>query len=100
MDEENIIKLLSKFKNRIKIFHDDENDMLKDILKSSEKTLKNAIGCSDLKDDSFVNLLLIRAMYVFNDQGEYFFENYRSEINDVALNYGGNANDIQEPTKE
>lgn len=85
--------LLPKLKERLKIFHDEEDKALIDIIKSAKSTLKNAIGFDlDAENDAYITLVIIRAMYVYNDAAEYFFENYRSEINDVILNFGGDEN--------
>ena len=83
--------LLPKLKARLKIFHSEEDEMLTSIIGSAKSTLKNVTGFSS-EDEAYINLIIIRAMYVYNDAAEYFFENYRSEINDVILNFGGNEN--------
>lgn len=91
--------LLKKLKQRLKIFHTEEDENLKDILKESNQTLINVTGFDDATNDAYLSLLIKRAIYDYNDQGEYFFENYRSEINDVILNHDGGDNDVdEEPT--
>lgn len=82
-------KLLAMLKQRLRIFHNDEDEMLKDILDGSVELITQFTGVTDLSNATFRNLVLTRGMYVFNDQAEYFFENYRAEINDLALEAGG-----------
>lgn len=92
--------LLKKLKRRLKIFHDEEDENLKDILTESNQILINAMGFEDGTDSAYVSLLIKRAMYDYNDQGEYFFENYRSEMNDVILNHSGGDEDVDEKPTE
>lgn len=92
--------LLKKLKQRLKIFHTEEDENLKDILNGANQTLVNVMGFEDETDNAYLSLLIKRAMYDYNDQGEYFFENYRSEINDVILNHGGGDDVVDEKPTE
>lgn len=83
------LALLKMLKNRLRIFHGEEDEMLRDILDASVEVVTQFTGVTNLENATYRNLILTRAMYVFNDQAEFFFENYRTEINDLALMDGG-----------
>lgn len=84
-------KLLDALKESLKLFHDEEDERLKGILDASVELITDFTGVSDLKNATYRELIIARAMYVFNDQGEYFFDNYRAEINDLALKTGAKS---------
>ncbi|MCW0953250.1 phage gp6-like head-tail connector protein [Weissella ceti] len=84
-------KLLDALKEALKLFHDEEDERLKAILDASVELITDFTGVKSLANATYRELIIARAMYVFNDQGEYFFDNYRAEINDLALKTGAES---------
>lgn len=79
-------KYLNLFKQRMKIYHDSEDELLNFILEASKQDIFNKIGQVDLMGDNRVlELIFDRARYVYNDSSEYFSDNFQSEILDLAF---------------
>ena len=64
--------LLGTFKERMKIFHDAEDENLSRMF-------------FDLSDSRAEELVLERARYLYNDQVEFFFTNFQGEILELSL---------------
>lgn len=97
-DEFTSEKLLDALKESLKIFHEEEDSRLKGILDAAVELITDFTGITNLNNATYRELIISRAMYVFNDQGEFFFENYRAEINDLALKIGATDYVGQEKT--
>lgn len=80
-----IEELLTKFKNRMKISHNIEDDALKDILEASIEDITIKCGQFDINTNNRARELVIeRSRYVYNDSLEYFDDNFVSSI--LSLN--------------
>lgn len=77
--------LLGAFKERMKIFHDAEDENLSRMLTSSEEAIFDLTGAIDLSDSRTEELVLERARYLYNDQVEFFFANFQGEILELSL---------------
>lgn len=89
-------KLLKAYKARMHIFHNSEDDNLKDILKSSMNEIKRMTGSDDISIPGIRNLVLERSRYVYNDAAEYFEDNFQSQIIGVSLVVSEKAGDFDE----
>ncbi|KXU14602.1 putative phage protein [Streptococcus oralis] len=77
--------LLEAFKERMRIFHDGEDANLSRMLESSDEAVERLVGESDSSDPQVRELILERARYVYNDQVEFFYENFKADILALAL---------------
>lgn len=77
--------LLRAFKERMKIFHDAEDDNLSRMLTSSEKAILDLTDSFDASDSRVEELILERSRYLYNDQVEFFFANFQGEILELSL---------------
>lgn len=85
-------QLLKDFKMRMRIFHDAEDDNLKNILSSSMVAIKRWCGSDDVTKPEIKELVMERSRYVYNDSLEFFNENFLSELMVVSLShYEGEA---------
>ncbi|HGD2180006.1 TPA: head-tail connector protein [Streptococcus agalactiae] len=82
MDEH---KLLKPFKERMRVFHDLDDDNLSLILKSSESALKGLLGFDLMDYESGKELIMERSRYVFNDCLELFYNSFKNEIARLAI---------------
>lgn len=89
-------KLLEAYKARMHIFHDSEDENLKDILSGSIAEIKRMTGSDDLNIPGIRNLVLERSRYVYNDAAEYFEDNFQSQIIGVSLVVSEKAGDFDE----
>lgn len=78
--------LLKKFKSRLHIFHDSEDENLKSILKESKSEIKRMTGSDDLTNEGVQSLIIERSRYVYNDSVEFFEGNFQSQILGVSAN--------------
>jgi len=85
-------QLLKDFKGRMRIFHDADDENLKNILESSRVAIERWCGSSDVEKAEIRELVIERSRYVFNDSLEFFNENFQSELMAVSLaNYSEGA---------
>ncbi|CNJ91610.1 head-tail connector protein [Streptococcus agalactiae] len=84
MDEH---KLLKPFKERMRVFHDLDDDNLSLILKSSESALEGLLGFDLMTIESGKELIMERSRYVYNDCLELFYDSFKNEIARLAM-YG------------
>lgn len=84
-DKKPFHSLLGAFKERMKIFHDAEDENLSRMLTSSEEAIFDLTGAIDLSDSRTEELVLERARYLYNDQVEFFFANFQGEILELSL---------------
>lgn len=77
--------LLTTFKERMRIFHDIEDDNLSFILDSSQKALEGLLGVDLMSIGSGKELIIERSRYVYNDCLDLFYEAYKNEIARLAL---------------
>ncbi|MGQ9412203.1 phage head-tail connector protein [Streptococcus pluranimalium] len=77
--------LLKTFKERMRIFHDAEDDNLSFILQSSQEALDGLLGISLISTRSGKELIIERSRFVYNDNLELFYESYKNEIARIAL---------------
>lgn len=83
--EEQLHPLLKSFKERMKIFHNGENENISRILESSEAYILKTVGSQDISDPRIKELVQERARYVYNDQVEFFYENFRGDLMMLSL---------------
>lgn len=79
-------KFLNEFKQRMKISHSSEDELLVGILDASYKDIVSLIG--DFNMESYVlgkELVFERARYSYNDSIEYFYDNFQQRILDLSL---------------
>lgn len=72
--------LIDEFKKRMHIFHSVEDDNLTRILDASQAAVTRMTGVNDLGNPEYVELVLERGRYAYNDQLEFFEENFQSEL--------------------
>lgn len=78
-------ELLTAFKERMRIFHDMEDDNLERILASSQVALSERFGLAVDVFDSGQELILERSRYVYNDKLELFESAFAEELNRFAF---------------
>lgn len=89
-------ELLSEFKARMHIFHDGEDDNLKQLLSFSIAFVESRIGEFDTdKNLRGKELVFERTRYAYNDALEYFEDNFLSEIISLSLESVGDE-DVEE----
>ena len=84
--EAKLHSLLIPFKERMRIFHSGEDANLSRILESSQMVITRLVGSGNIHDHQIKELILERARYVYNDQVEFFYENFKSDILALSLN--------------
>ncbi|MGV3010023.1 head-tail connector protein [Streptococcus thoraltensis] len=77
--------LLTTFKERMRIFHDMDDDNLSFILQSSQEALDGLLGLDMMSTRSGKELIIERSRFVFNDNLDLFYESYKNEIARIAL---------------
>ena len=92
--------LLKKFKDRIHIFHNGEDDNLKELLSFSISFVEEKCGEFDIdggenNDKRAIELVIERTRYAYNDALEYFEDNFLSEIISLSLEMAGDE-DVEE----
>ena len=88
--------LLQEFKSRMHIFHDGEDDNLKQLLSFSAVFVESRIGEFDIeKNLRAKELVFERTRYAYNDALEYFEDNFLSEIISLSLESAGD-DDVEE----
>ncbi len=88
--------LLKEFKNRMHIFHDGEDDNLKQLLSFSIAFIESRIGEFDIDDHKKAKELIFeRTRYAYNDALEYFEDNFLSEILSLSIESLGDE-DVEE----
>lgn len=90
--------LLSVFKQRMKIYHKAEDENLSRILDASEQRIASIIGRDDTADASFVELVLERSRYAYNDQVEFFDHNFLDDLLSASLDNYEPGDDEDEST--
>ncbi|MDY4346574.1 phage gp6-like head-tail connector protein [Streptococcus sp. BJSWXB6CM1] len=83
--EEQLHPLLKSFKERMKIFHNGEDENISRILESSEAYILKTVGSQDISDPRIKELVQERARYVYNDQVEFFYENFQGDLMMLSL---------------
>lgn len=79
--------LLEQFKERMRVFHDVDDNNINTILNSSQEALKSLLGFDLMTTESGKELIMERSRYVYNDSLELFFDSFRNEITRLAI-YG------------
>ncbi|WP_212975674.1 phage gp6-like head-tail connector protein [Bacillus sp. J14TS2] len=78
------------------IFHDGEDDNLKELLSFSIAFVESKIGEFDIKENKkATELVFERTRYAYNDALEYFEDNFLSEIISLSLEMAGD-DDVEE----
>lgn len=78
-------EIVAEFKESMHL-EGNEDAYLERILSASNKALLRACGEYDiLVDEEFKELVFERSRYIYNDALEYFNENFKSEINTLAV---------------
>ena len=77
--------LLEPFKERMRIFHNGEDENLSRILESSEANIFSIVGSQYPTEPQVRELILERARYVYNDQVEFFYENFQGDLMTLSL---------------
>ncbi|KAA0773534.1 hypothetical protein CN961_22680 [Bacillus thuringiensis] len=78
-------EILQEFKERMHL-GDEEDDNLKRILSTSNKSLLRVCGDYDINtNEEFKELVFERSRYVYNDALEYFDKNFLSQINSLGV---------------
>ena len=76
--------LLDAFKERMRIFHDGEDDNLSRMLESSEQVIFQTVGTTN-HNSRVRELILERARYAYNDQVEFFYQNFQGDLMALSL---------------
>ena len=82
--EEQLHPLLKSFKERMRIFHDGEDDNLSRMLESSEQAIFQIVGTTN-HNPRVRELILERARYAYNDQVEFFYGNFQGDLMALSL---------------
>lgn len=77
--------LLAAFKERMRIFHNGEDNNLSKLLESSESAILSLVGSKDYADPRVRELILERARYAYNDQVEFFYQNFQGDLMALSL---------------
>ena len=77
--------LLKPFKERMRIFHNGEDNNLSKMLESSESAVLSLVGSKGFADPRVRELILERARYVYNDQVEFFYGNFQGDLMALSL---------------
>lgn len=77
--------LLTAFKERMRIFHDGEDNNLSKMLESSESAILSLVGSKGSTDPRVRELILERARYAYNDQVEFFYQNFQGDLMALSL---------------
>lgn len=77
--------LLPLFKERMRIFHKEEDDNLTRMLESSVRAIGRLTGSEDYERSDVREMVLERTRYAYNDQVEFFYENFKSDLLGMAL---------------
>lgn len=89
-------ELLKHFKDKMHIFHDGEDDNLKELLSFSIAFVESKIGKFNIEENKKAKeLVLERTRYAYNDAVEYFEDNFLSEILSLSLEMAGDE-DVEE----
>ncbi|CAG5576801.1 Uncharacterised protein [Streptococcus pneumoniae] len=83
--EAKLHSLLDPFKERMRIFHSGEDANLSRMLESSQMVITRLVGSGNIHDLQIRELILERARYVYNDQVEFFYENFKADILALSL---------------
>ena len=83
--EEQLHPLLKYFKERMRIFHNGEDNNLSKMLESSESGILSLVGSKDSSDPRVRELILERARYAYNDQVEFFYGNFQGDLMALSL---------------
>lgn len=83
-------EFLKRFKDRMIISHESEDDRLKDLLSSSYVYVSSRCGEFSLEGNKDTDirgqeLVLERSRYAFNDAVEYFENNFLSDITALGI---------------
>lgn len=92
--------LLEEFKSRMHIFHNGEDDNLKQLLSFSIAFIKSKSGNVVFDGNKNVDklakeLVIERSRYAYNDAVEYFEDNFLSEIISLSIETAGDF-DVEE----
>lgn len=79
--------LLEALKERLIIDYDSRDDDLCRLLEESVGEIERLVGSKDLAHPSVRSLVLNRARYAFNGQEEFFYDNFRSDIMGLSLEF-------------
>lgn len=78
------------------IFHDGEDDNLKELLSFSIAFVESKIGKFNIEENKKAKELVFeRTRYAYNDAVEYFEDNFLSEILSLSLEMAGDE-DVEE----
>lgn len=86
---------LSAFKERMRIDHKLEDDLLKRMLQTSVKVVAALVGANDVSDE-LTELSFERARYVYHDALDEFFKNYADEIEILYLSIKLSESEVSE----
>lgn len=80
-------ELLDPFKERMRVFHDVDDNNINTILKGSQEALETLLGFDLMTIESGKELIMERSRYVYNDSLELFRDSFKNEIARLAI-YG------------
>ena len=94
MEKADVELSLNRFKQRMKIFHKSEDDILRQILETSKQDVLALVGKAARDDARTIELIYERSRYVYYDSLEFFYDNFQEQILNLSLQYadvGGEA---------
>lgn len=77
--------LVNKLKAKLHIFHSIEDDRLESMIEESRQAIYENTGVNDLGNINYVELVLERCRYSYNDSLEYFEPNFQSNLLGLSL---------------
>lgn len=87
--------VLKSFKGRMHIFHDSEDDNLKEILEASLSAIKSMTGSGDVTRPDIKELVIERSRYVYTDSVEFFEDNFQSRILSVGFDVMSEGDNVE-----
>lgn len=77
--------LVQQLKTKLRIFHSVDDERLDNMIQASELAIASATGYDDDTDPKFIELVLERCRYDYNDSLEFFNANFRSNLLSLSL---------------
>lgn len=93
-------EIIDQFKKRMRIYHESEDDSIKQMLESSFIVVKNLCGEFEIKDNAEgKELVFERTRYLYNDNVEFFEQNFLSRIHAFGYTLRFDAEEVNDDDK-
>ena len=85
MSEKKLHPLLNSFKERMRIFHDGEDENLSRMLEGSQFVIFRETNSQNYNQPIVRELILERARYIYNDQVDTFYKDFKNDLHTLAF---------------